>query len=133
MLSASFKDMRLDSCMSHSLSFVSKSNLCLTPSTSSSKISDNHSGPHWGWKDDHAGIHICTICDRECCMVMDQSLSLSRTHKHTHMQSPLFPMTDRHTHVSNQLQLQALSVSQLLRDLVIVVVQIIEWLIQTLA
>lgn len=79
MLFACFKDMRLDSCMSDSLSFVNKSNLCLILFSSSSKISDNHSGPHWGWKNHHAGIRICTICDGESCVVMDQSHTL-QTH-----------------------------------------------------
>lgn len=79
MLFTCFKDMRLDSCMSDSLSFVNKSNLCLILFSSSSKISDNHSGPHWGWKNHHAGIHICTICDGESCVVMDQSHTLKHT------------------------------------------------------
>ncbi len=90
MFSACFKDMRLDSCMSASLSFVNKSNLCLILSSSSSKISDNHSGPHWGWKNHHAGIHICTICDGESCVVVDQSQSLKHTHPYTHT----------HTHIN---------------------------------
>lgn len=82
MFSACFKDMRLDSCMSDSLSFVNKSNLCLILSSSSSKISDNHSGPHRGWKNHHAGIHICTICDGESCVVMDQSHTLKHTQQY---------------------------------------------------
>lgn len=82
MFSACFNDMRLDSCMSDSLSFVNKSNLCLILSSSSSKISDNQSGLHWGWKNHHAGIHICTICDGDSCVVIDQSHTLKHTHKH---------------------------------------------------
>lgn len=85
MFSACFKDMRLDSCMSDSLSFVNKSNLCLILSSSSSKISDNHSGPHWGWKNHHAGIRICTICDAESCVVMDQSHTLKHTCTHEYI------------------------------------------------
>lgn len=77
---ACFKDMRLDSCMSVPLSFVNKPNLCLILSFSSSKFSDNHSGPYWGWKNYHSGIHICTICDGESCVVIDQSYTMNKTH-----------------------------------------------------
>lgn len=81
MFSACFKDMRLDSCMSDLLSCVNKSNLCLILFPSSSKISDNHSGPHWGWKNHHAGIRICTICDGESCVLVDQSHTLEHTQR----------------------------------------------------
>lgn len=74
-------DIRLDSCMSVPLSFANKTNLCLILSSSSSKISDNHSGPNWGWKNHHAGIRIRTICDVESCVVRDQSYAPSNTDK----------------------------------------------------
>lgn len=76
-------DTRLDSCMSDSLSFVNKSNLCLILFPSSSSFSDNHFGPHWVWRNYHAGIHICTICDGESYVVMDLSHTHSLTHKST--------------------------------------------------
>lgn len=55
-------DIRLDSCVSVPLSFANKTNLRLILSSSPSKISDNHSGPNWAWKDRGAGILIRTIC-----------------------------------------------------------------------
>lgn len=79
MFLACFKDMRSDSCMSDSLSFVTKSNLCFILSSSSSKISDNHFGLQWGWKNHQLGIRTCTICDGVGCVLMD-------THKpHTYI------------------------------------------------
>lgn len=55
-------DLRLDSCVSVPLSFANKTNLRLILSSSPSKISDNHSGPNWAWKNRGAGILIRTIC-----------------------------------------------------------------------
>lgn len=103
--------MRLDSCMSVPLSFVNKTNLCLILSSSSSKISDNHSGPYWGWKNHHAGIHICTICDGESCVVIDQSYTLNNTHTHKYIDINIYTNTQMQTYTQTQKQSPFFSVS----------------------
>ena len=88
MFFASFKDVRGGSCLSDSLSFVNKSNLRHVLFLRSSKIPDNHAGPHRVWRNHRAGIHVGAICVMEGAVWLwikclhEQNNIYTPTHRH---------------------------------------------------